>query len=88
MIANPFFSATKLDGGLMTEALTRPVKAALSRSGPLPTWTNVTSLPGVKPILRKANRAIESVAEPKRLIATVPPLSCSALLSPGFPIST
>ena len=29
-----------------------------------------------------------SVAEPKRLIATVPPLSCSPLLMPGLPIST
>jgi len=33
MIAKPFFSATKLEGGLMTDAVTRPVKAALSRSG-------------------------------------------------------
>ena len=30
----------------------------------------------------------ESVAEPKRLMATVPPLSCSALLTPALPIKT
>src|SRR5262252_5922003 len=83
MIANPFFSAMKLEGGLITDAVTRPVKAALNRSGPLPTWTRVASFPGFKPILRRANRAIVSVAEPNRLIATVPPLSCSAVLAPG-----
>ena len=35
--AKPRFSAIKLEGGLMTAAVTRPVRTALRRSGPLPT---------------------------------------------------
>ncbi len=35
-----------------------------------------------------AKRAMVSVAEPKRLMAKEPPLSCSTLLTPGLPIST
>src|SRR5947207_15972743 len=54
----------------------------ISRSGPLPTCTIVTSFPGVKPIFFRAKRAMESVAEPKRLIASVPPFSCSGVLRP------
>ena len=72
----------------MTAAVTLPVTNALSRSGPLPTCTSVTSLPGVSPTFRSAKRAMESVAEPNRLIARVPPLSCSVVLTPCLPIST